>query len=120
MKVKFLSFDDDNNKIYFVSEATTKENILSFTDKSCENTIIDLTIENDSLTLIRRGNTNMRMSFLEGQVTKGSYHNSMGLEFEFAINCLNLQISANRIRVDYDMIIDEYTKTRHKLSLLFT
>lgn len=118
MKVAFLSLDDENNKIHFESEASRKENEIIFLDQTTPNTTIEFKIESESVTMVRTGDVNSYMEFVLNKKTKGNYQNIMGLEFDFEVLCTYFLITTNKIRLDYELILDEHTKTMHKISLL--
>lgn len=118
MKVTFLSLDDEKNKVYFESEAARKDNEIIFVDKTYPNTTIELTLYEDKVQFIRTGYVNSKMIFIENKKTKGIYQNEMGLEFDFDIYCSRLDVNKNRIVIHYTLVLDEYMKTNHKISLL--
>ena len=119
MKVTFLSIDDQKNKVYFESEASKKDGEFIFLDKTSIDTTIELSILTDEVKFVRTGKINSVMKFKENKITKGYYQNDMGLEFDFDIHCPKLSIEEKRIVIFYTLILDEYMKTNHKISLLF-
>lgn len=118
MKVTFLSLDDEKNKVYFESEASKNDKEIIFVDKTTPNTTIELIVQDDKVQIVRNGYVNSKMVFVENEKTKGNYQNEMGLEFDFDIFCSKLKIDKNRIVIHYTLVLDEYTKTNHKISLL--
>lgn len=118
MKITFLSIDDQKNKVYFESEASQNGQDIIFLDKTSPDTTIELSILENEVKFIRSGNINSTMNFIEGKKTKGNYQNNMGLEFDFDIYCSRLSIDTKRILIHYTLILDEYMKTNHKISLL--
>lgn len=119
MKVSFLSMDNNENKVNFTTEVEKKDNIFIFNDLSTTNTTIEIEILNKNVRLTRTGDTTMYILFDLNYITSGSYKNSLGLAFEFDIKTTRLDILSNKIRIDYDMIIDKETLSSHKISLLF-
>lgn len=117
MKVSFLSMDDQKNKVYFVADASFKENVLSFVDKSCEHTQITMTLEEDRITLARTGLVQMEMIFELEHFTPGAYQNEEGLEFTFKIFCKRLSIQKKRMIIQYDMLLDQQILSSHTLSV---
>ena len=118
MKVTFLSLDDQMNKVHFESEASRNENEIIFVDKTSPNTTIELTIFDNEVKFVRTGSISSEMVFIQNKKTKGNYSNDMGLEFDFDIYCSRLDITKNKILIHYTLVLDEYMKTNHKISLL--
>ena len=119
MKVAFLSIDEDGNKVHFTSQCETNENKIVFADQSSDKTIIEIENLKDKLIFKRIGTINMQMSFQNQKTTEGFYANDLGLEFKFLIYCHKLTKNDKRIVIDYDLILNEEEKHRHKISLLF-
>ncbi len=119
MKVNFLSFDENNNKIYFTSDYVKDDNKIVFLDKSTLNTEIHLQIKDKEVVLERIGSTNMQMIFNLKKLTKGFYNNDLGLEFNFQIKCYKLLCRDNKLNVEYDLIMEDGQKHGHKIALLF-
>ena len=118
MKVTFLSLDDEKNKVFFESEASKQGNEIIFIDKTSTNTTIEMTVNEDEVKMVRKGTVNSTMVFSITKKTKGNYNNEMGLEFDFDIHCTRLEVSKNKILIHYTLILDEFMKTNHKISLL--
>lgn len=119
MKVSFLSLDDSNNKVNFTTEVVSRDNLYMFNDLSTTNTQIEIEVLDDSLRLIRTGDITMNMLFDLHNQTRGSYKNNEGLEFVFEVLTTRLEITSNKIRIDYEMIMEKETLSKHKISLLF-
>ena len=115
----FHSLDSNEEKIYFQVEGKIIKHLLIFEDKSTPNTIIYLAINKDNIILDRVGDTNMHMNFKSNQIIEGYYKNKLGLEFRIFIKTNNLIIKTNKIEIDYDLIIDDYTASSHKIWILF-
>lgn len=115
MEVTFYSLDDENNKIFFKSKGTKEKNIISFADKSNENTTISLEILDSSITFYRKGNVDMKMILKKNKILDCYYKNQIGLEFNFKVNCKELIIKENRIDMEYDMILDNDIMSSHKI-----
>ena len=107
MKVTFLSLDDQMNKVHFESEASRNENEIIFVDKTSPNTTIELTIFDNEVKFVRTGSINSEMVFIQNKKTKGNYS-----------YCSRLDITKNKILIHYTLVLDEYMKTNHKISLL--
>ena len=58
--------------------------VITFQDKATENTMIYLTINEDSLIFERKGNTSMTMTLKENIESFGHYESSAGLFFDFS------------------------------------
>lgn len=119
MKVSFLSMDDNDNKVSFTTDVIKKDNRYLFNDLSTTNTQIEMEILGNNIRLVRTGDITMYMLFDSNFQTSGSYKNTEGLSFDFEIKTTRLDILSNKIRIDYDMIIENETLSSHKLSLLF-
>ncbi|MDE7385054.1 MAG: DUF1934 domain-containing protein [Anaeroplasmataceae bacterium] len=107
MFVSFLSFDQDKNKTSFQSEAKQNDNEIIFEDKSCPNTNIKISFLKNSFILERFGSTEMFMQFCLDKPTKGTYKNAYGLEFEFMVQTKTLTMDKNKVKVCYDMVMDQ-------------
>lgn len=107
MVVTFLSMDKEKNKTRFQSEAFLNENELIFEDKSSPDTKIKLIFLEDSLRLERFGCVNMNMHFCKDKPTLGTYQNKDGLSFDFEVHTKILEIEETKIKVSYDMIVNE-------------
>ena len=119
MKVSFLSMDDNDNKVSFVTDVIKKDNRYLFNDLSTTNTQIEIEILGSNIRLVRTGDITMYMLFDVNFYTSGSYRNSEGLSFDFDIKTTRLDILSNKIRIDYDMILEKEILSSHKISLLF-
>ncbi len=118
MKAHFRSLDSDN-KIDFVSDARYEDNKYIFKDKSLENTNLSIEIiENTKLRLKRFGQTNMEITFILGQKTKGTYNNDMGLFFDFEVFSHNLTIKEKNIYFKYDYYMDDIIQSTHKIWII--
>lgn len=118
MIVSFNSLDEELNKVSFVSKAKRINDIIVFEDKSVNDTMINLKIRNNSIIIDRSGHVNLYMEFKENNIFKTKYKSNDGLEFDFEIFCNMLDIKQNRIDIEYDMILDDFTKTHHKIWVL--
>ncbi len=119
MQVLFSSMDDQLNKIRFETDVVVKDNTYYFKDKSTEHTEIELTIHQNEVHLNRVGQTQMKLIFIENRKTMGYYKNEMGLDFSFYIDCKQLTISKEQIKIQYEMILDKQIKSLHKILLIF-
>lgn len=119
MLVSFLSFDQENNKIAYQSEAELEDNTYRFMDKSMPNTEIELVKGKDFITLKRSGYCTMCLKFLLNECTKGFYKNKDGLEFEFSVQTTELKIENSRIRISYSINIDGEPITYQRIQLSF-
>ena len=119
MILTFHSIDSNDNKIIFNTEYTKKDNLVIFKDKSMENSVIELTIENDSITLKRTGDNEMDLMLIYNQKTTGFYKNNMGLEFEFEAYTTSLNITSKKISIEYTMFLEDNPISTHKIWILF-
>ena len=119
MKVSFISIDDEKNKINFTTDVIYIDNKYTFTDKTTENTVIEIEVLGECIRLTRTGDVSMYMLYDLNNITSGSYENKEGLEFSFEIQTTKLEIQNSKIRIDYSMIMDKQVMSSHKLSLLF-
>ena len=118
MIVSFFSVDEELNKISFKSDAKRINNSIIFEDKSVKDTIINLEIYDDKIIIDRSGYVNTYFEFRLNETFNTKYKSGDGLEFEFKIFCNLLEIKQNRIDIEYDMILDDFTQFHHKLWLL--
>jgi uncharacterized beta-barrel protein YwiB (DUF1934 family) len=105
MELVFYSLDNDNNKVFFRAEYKIIDNQIIFQDKATENTMIYLTINEDSLIFERKGNTSMTMTLMENIETFGHYESSAGLFFDFRIITKKLMVLDKRIEIEYTLSI---------------
>ncbi|HRF70849.1 MAG: DUF1934 domain-containing protein [Anaeroplasmataceae bacterium] len=118
MEVTFISIDQENHKIEYKAIAKQDGNGISFSDKSCENTVIYLKIKENKLHLLRQGEVTMEMEFIPKEKTKGYYQNQLGLSFEFDVYCSLCIIKDERIDVHYEMILEDGTTNKQKLAFI--
>lgn len=118
MRLSFHSISDNEDKIFYETEYVMDDNEIIFLDKTTENTTNHLFILEDKIKLIRLGNVNMEMLFDLSKDTKGKYSNELGLEFDFIIRCYKLRVQKNKILIEYNMILDEFTSSTHKIWIL--
>lgn len=118
MKVFFYSVDDEENKVSFHSEGAYRDNVLSFEDKTLKNTKINIYIDSNRLIFQREGSVEMKLELIEGQAMPSFYRNDMGLEFEFQAFCHKLDISNNKIDIEYEMILDHNSLSYHKIWII--
>ena len=105
MELVFYSLDNDNNKVFFRANYEKINNQIVFPDKATENTMIYLTINEDSLIFERKGNTSMTMTLKENIETFGHYESSAGLFFDFSIVTKKLMVLEKRIEIEYTLFI---------------
>lgn len=119
MIVNFKSIDKDNNIIEFETEYNYENNVYSFIDKSCENTMIYVSFDSNSLSFIRKGDTVMNLDLIYNQKSSGYYKNNLGLKFEFDTYTKDLSINFNKIYVSYSLFIENELINEHKIWILF-
>ncbi|MDE6047614.1 MAG: DUF1934 domain-containing protein [Anaeroplasmataceae bacterium] len=118
MVVSFLSFDNEKNKTSFQTEAIQNGNIIRFEDKSSIGTQIQITLLEDSFVLDRFGLIEMHLHFCLDKFTKGTYKNTEGLEFDFWVQTSSLAIEKNKLKVNYDMKMDEEILSSHTFQVV--
>ena len=118
MRLSFHSISDNEDKVFFETEYVKEENEIVFLDKTWENTTNHLILLEDKVKLIRLGDVNMEMLFDLSKETIGKYSNNLGLEFSFIVKCYNLKVQKNKILIEYNMILDEFTSSTHKIWIL--
>ncbi|MDE6242160.1 MAG: DUF1934 domain-containing protein [Anaeroplasmataceae bacterium] len=118
MVVSFLSFDNEKNKTSFQTEAIQNGNIIRFEDKSSIGTQIQITLLEDSFVLDRFGLIEMHLHFCLDKLTKGTYKNTEGLEFDFWVQTTSLVIEKNKLKVNYDMKMDEEILSSHTFQVV--
>src|SRR5574344_1464710 len=112
MRVSFHSIID-NNKVYFQSNVDKIDNQYVFIDKTLNDTKMIFEIKESDLIIRREGSTHMQMLLKENEKTKGSYQNELGLAFDFEVICTSLEITKNRINVEYKLILEEECISNH-------
>lgn len=115
MEITFYSLDDENNKVFFKSKGIKENNIISFIDKSNDNTTILLEQNTSSIIFYRKGDIDMKMILEKNIINSCYYKNQNGLEFDFKVYCKELIIKEKRIDIEYDMILDEDIISSHKI-----
>ena len=120
MNLTFYSIDSNEDKvIYTVPYKELSSTSLEFEDKTIENTIIRLDINNTSSILFKRiGNVDMEMNLILNKKTIGYYKNHLGLEFEFSVLTNKIEFIDNKLIIEYNMTIND-DESSHKLSILF-
>lgn len=119
MILTFHSIDSNDNKIIYKTEYIKKDNQIIFADKSMENSVIQLTIENDSITFKRIGDNEIDLMLVYNQKTTGFYKNTMGLEFKFEVYTTSLNITTKKISIEYTMFLENNPMSTHKIWILF-
>ena len=116
--ITFHSVDSDGNKIIFSENYSRKDNVIIFNDKTCPNTQIEITINDDMSVLFRRiGDTNMLLPLSLGERKIGHYSNKLGLEFDMIVLTTKLVIESNKLTIEYDLNVEDI-KQHHKLWIL--
>ena len=116
--ITFHSVDSDGNKVIFSENYSRKDNKIIFNDKTCSNTEIEITINDDmSVLFCRRGDTNMYLPLSLGEKKIGHYRNSLGLEFDMIVFTTKLIIESNKLTIEYDLNVEDI-KQHHKLWIL--
>lgn len=116
--ITFHSVDSDGNKVIFNENYSRKDNKIIFNDKTCSNTEIEITINDDmSVLFCRRGDTNMYLPLSLGEKKIGHYRNSLGLEFDMIVFTTKLIIESNKLTIEYDLNVEDI-KQHHKLWIL--
>ena len=116
--ITFHSVDSDGNKVIFSENYIKKDNIIIFNGKTCPNTEIELTINDDiSVLFSRRGDINMVLPLSLGERKIGHYKNSLGLEFDMIVFTTKLIVNSNKITIEYDLTVEDI-KQHHKLWIL--
>ena len=119
MIAHFKSMDKEGNINSFETKCEYKNGLFIFNDLATENTIIYVTITDKSVTITRKGNTNMELLLSLDEKTLGNYKNSLGLEFEFIVKTNELVINNNQIYADYSLFVENDLVNQQKMWLLF-
>ena len=119
MIAKFKSIDKEGNIIEFESACIYENGIYRFADGSIENTMIYVSFDSDSVSIIRKGDTNMDLNLIYKQKTSGYYENNLGLKFEFESFTNDLSVNFNKIYVSYSLFIENDMVNEHKIWILF-
>lgn len=119
MIAKFKSIDKEGNVIEFESDCSYENGIFTFKDQSIENTMIHLTYDSNSVSILRNGDTKMDLNLIYKQKTSGYYENNLGLKFEFYSFTNDLSVNSNQIYVSYSLFIENDMINEHKIWILF-
>ncbi len=119
MKVSFLGFDGNQQKTAYQAEVHIQNGIFCFEDKTYPNTMIYLTKDTDRILLERKGSCNMQMCFILDKITEGHYQNQEGIEFNYFVKTKLLKIEKTKIRISYEMIIEEEVVSIQSLQFSF-
>ena len=60
----------------------------------------------------------MQMHFCLDKSTQGIYKNKDGLEFDFEVHTKSLIIEKNKLKVSYDMVMDEDILSSHTFQVV--
>ena len=119
MIAHFKSVDKDGNVTIFDSLCEYSDGIYKFKDIATENTYIYISIDASTVSIIRKGNTNMELFLAYGMKTTGYYKNNLGLEFNFLAETTDLSINSDRIYASYSLFVENDLVNQHKMWILF-
>ena len=119
MIAHFKSIDRDGNVTKFDSICEYENGIYKFKDLATEGTMIYISIDATTITITRKGNTNMELFLVRGEKTSGYYKNDLGLEFEFSAITTDLSINSDRIYASYSLFVEEDMVNSQKIWILF-
>ena len=105
MELVFYSLDNDNNKVFFRANYEKINNQIIFPNNTTKNTIIYLTINENSLLFQLKGNTTITMTLKENIERVGHYEGSGSLFFDVSIVTKILMVSDKRIEIEYTLFI---------------
>lgn len=118
MKIKFTSNNEDEY-INYETSAIKENNTYIFSDKTVEDTKMGVSIiNNKNIYVSRIGNVNMNFELVENERTQGTFETIEGLEFEFEVNCLKIDITYNSIYFEYEYYFDNEFQSNHKISII--
>ncbi len=119
MDLTFYSIDSNNDKVIYHTSYIKSENTIIFDDKSVSNTKIYLTIDDDKVQFVRKGNVFMNVLLEYNKNTFCHYENEIGLSFDFIVKTTNLSITNKRIEMEYDLFLENDKISSHKITILF-
>lgn len=119
MIAHFKSVDKEGNITKFDSKCEYENGIYKFLDLATENTTIYVSIDASTVTIIRKGDTNMELFLTYGGKTTGYYKNNLGLEFNFSIETNDLSINSDRIYASYSLFVENDLINQQKMWILF-
>ena len=119
MIAHFKGIDIDGNVTKFDSACEYENGIYKFVDLSTENTIIYIQIEASTITITRKGNTDMELFLVRNEKTSGYFKNNLGLEFEFSVLTDDLSINSDRIYASYSLFVENDLVNSQKMWILF-
>ena len=110
MFVQFYSFID-GQKVLIEGQAINKDGFIGLYDKENEGYIY-FKINNNTCHFKRTGVSNMDLVFDLSKNTVGHYHNNLGLDFNIIVKTKRLELSNQKIIIEYDYYLDnEYQQT---------
>lgn len=119
MIAHFKSSDKEGNVTKFDAKCDYVDGVYIFPDLAAENTTIYISIDASTVTIIRKGDTDMELFLAYGEKTSGYYKNSMGLEFDFVSYTNDLSINSDRIYASYSLFVENDLVNMQKIWILF-
>lgn len=119
MYLTFKSLDSFGNEIKYETEYKRIENGYIFDDLSVENTTTTLYIKDGNITIERNGDTLSKFNFIINNKTPGFYKNNAGLEINLDIFTKKINLLADKLYLEYDLIVEDDVISSHKIWILF-
>lgn len=115
MKAHFYSISKDYKQKY-ISDLKIEGSKYIFNDTKDTKTIFDI-INTSNISIKRSGDTKMDMVCSLLKTTKGTYENEL-ISFNFEVYTKNIEISDDKISIEYDLYIDAELNNQYKIYLL--
>ena len=119
MIAHFKSVDKEGNVTKFDSQCEYKDGTYIFKDLATENTTIYVSIDASTVTILRKGDTNMELFLVYKEKTTGYYKNNLGLEWNFYAKTDDLSINRDRIYASYSLFVENDIVNQQKMWILF-
>lgn len=115
MKAHFYSISKDFKQKY-ISNLKIDGSKYIFKDTDTTETIFDI-INTQNIAIKRSGESKMDIICSLGQTTSGTYENDL-ISFNFEVYTQNIEISEDKINIEYDLYIDAELNNHYKIFLL--
>lgn len=118
MKVHFYSISE-TQKTSYKGDFSFEDGCIVFVDQSTQNTMQSIKIINNQKILLKRtGSTNQKILFDSNKKTIGTYSDELGFDFEFIVDTKNIELTDDKIYIEYDLLIDNINQGTFKIYLL--
>lgn len=115
MEIKFYSYAKSGDKIYYKSDLVIEDNSYFFVDNM--NSDCKLTLNKESIYLVRSGEVKQDLNFVKGKKTKSLYK-TKDLSMELLIYTKEIIVNPSSIQIEYDAYYDDFLTDSFKIVFL--